>query len=373
MDVDNTVVSKAQDPGLRKLSDMQQQAGRVYEGEAPDHSLETALPQEPGPESPVEADPPPVDKEPEPEPPADSSPPVDKESEPEPPVETNPPSADTSPSGEPETNPPSADTSPPDTSPPGARHKSWGAAEKSYAHAQAKMTTLAQENAHLKKRLAARERAEAEARAKELAAAREQKVAERYEQAVAALSELDEYDPDYKHKAAKVWADCHRDVNQIEPRGVTPTDVSSSDVSSSGDHSSAPADDPPGGVVPPEGPPPEPGPDPEAVRSRILARFSDQGVSAEDFGLDDPVFFAFASKAPTVNDQGEALAFEAQVDWAIDQTRTHYQGMKKRLLQTAAQPLGRGAVSGKSKTEQRPAERTTLNSAVEKAVARRVL
>ena len=270
------------------------------------------------------------------------------------------------------TEPPVGD---PDTpaDPPKFRHKSWEDAEKSYSHAQAKITHISQENARLKKELEERERAEADTRAQEAAAAREKQVADRYEKAMAALQELDEYDPDYKAKAAKVWAECHRDVATVSAASIADQTVTPT-VSPSGE-ASAPVDDPSGGIVPPEGPSEGEPVDPAEIRSRISSRMKDQQVAPTEFDLDDPVFFGFASKAPTHDDSGAPLPFEAQVDWAIAQTRSHYQRTKQRILQTTGQPLGRGSTGSARPAGEPPPEarRVTLNSSVENALNRRKL
>ncbi len=258
------------------------------------------------------------------------------------------------------------------------RHKTLEAAEKSYAHAQAKLTQLAQENAQLKKDQEARRKADAETRAKEQAAAREQFTTQKYEEAMAALAELDEYDPDYKTAAAKVWADCHSAINNYTPE--IPAGSATDAASPAGEPSSAPAGNPSDSAGLSDGPGvPEAiseAVDPDEIRNRISGRMADQGVTDAEFTLEDPVFFGFASKAPAVDETGASIPFEAQVDWAIEQTRTHYQRTKSRLLQQAGQPMGRagsGASAGSSGGADNAPRRMTLNSAIERAQTRRTL
>lgn len=248
------------------------------------------------------------------------------------------------------------------------RHKTLEAAEKSYAHAQSKLSKVTEENARLKQALEAREKALSETREKETVAAREAFSTSRYEQAMTALQELDEYDPGYKTAAAKIWADCHRDVAAFTtaPPATSPM----------GEPSSAPADDPAASVVPAAGPAAvEAGPDPEEIRAKIGGRMKDSGVSESEFGMDDPVFFGYASKAPTVADDGAALSFEDQVDWAIEQTRGHYKRVRSKLLQTAGQPMGRAGVAVRTGNGQAAAspKRVTLNGLLESSLARRTL
>jgi hypothetical protein len=116
--------------------------------------------------------------------------------------------------------------------------------------------------------------------------------------------------------------------------------------------------------------------DPDEIRNRISGRMAEQGVTDAEFTLEDPVFFGYASQAPAVDDTGAAIAFEDQVDWAIEQTRTHYQRTKSRLLQQAGQPMGRagsGASAGTSGGTDTAPRRVTLNSAIERAQTRRTL
>ena len=261
----------------------------------------------------------------------------------------------------------SGDTPDLDEKPPYPRHKTLEAAEKSYAHAQKKLSLTTEENARLKRELEDLRRSAAETRAKEEAAAREDFTSKRYEQALEALQKLDEFDPDYKTQAAKVWSECHRDIAAWRlpesPAALSPAG-----------ETSAPAVDPAVGAVPAAGPGPAAEPTPEQIRSRIQGRMKDKGVTDADFTLEDPVFFGFASKAPTTSDDGAPLSFEAQVDWAIAQTQGHYQKLKARIRQGADQPMGRAGVATRASGQQEtPRPRVTLNNLVGSSLARRVL
>lgn len=265
------------------------------------------------------------------------------------------------------------------------RHKSWDDAEKSYSHAQAKLTKLAQENAELKRQQDAQAAARVQA---EQSQARDRFYEERFTKAAEAVADLDEFDQDYKAQVAKVWADCHRDVAGFQP-------PSSPQESSPAASSTATGDPEPGEMSPGPGfadeeginpsptareginPSPtgeNPAPAVDAV-SRITSRMAEVGVSPEEFDVNDPVFYGFAVKAPTNAADGSPLTFEAQVDWAVAQTRNHYTHKKSQILQTAAQPMGRaGAVASRS-AGGGAAETTkqTLNGAMESTLARRVL
>ena len=96
-------------------------------------------------------------------------------------------------------------------------------------------------------------------------------------------------------------------------------------------------------------------------------------MSAE-FGLDDPVFIGYASKAPTSRD-GAPLPFEAQVDWAIEQTKGHYQKVRAKIMQQAGQPMGRSGPSVRKASVPGgpPNQRVTLGEARAKALERRTI
>lgn len=265
---------------------------------------------------------------------------------------------------------PATDT--PDEKPPYPRHKTLEAAEKSYAHAQAKLSQVSAENARIRKEHDELLAKLAETRAKEAAAAREDFTTKRYEQAMTALQALDEYEPEYKAQAAKVWAECHRDIAAWKPDGgESPPDP----ITSPTGVASTPTDDPAAGIVPAAGPMSEAAPDPEAVRGRIAAIMAENGVKESEFGIDDPVFFGFASKAPSVGEDGSPLPFEAQVSWAVEQARGHYQRIKSRIKQQIDQPMGRSGIATRvaAGAGESPRGRTSLNDIMESALSRRVL
>lgn len=261
------------------------------------------------------------------------------------------------------------------------RHKTLEAAEKSYAHAQAKLTVLAQENADLKRdksdREAAHDKAESES-------AREKFYTDRFDQAGKDIAELDEYAPDFTAQSAKVWAECHKDIAAFvpdtpgvpgtlapTPAAVAPPENPAGEISPTpGPEAIAAQELPPAGAAPAEA-----AETPEEARTKITARLTNKGVEPAEFTIEDPVFYNFAAKAPNVSDDGQTpLSFDEQVDWAIAETRNHYTQKRSEILQGSAQPLGRAGVvvtGGKGPSAIVPKQ--TLNGAVASALNRRVL
>ena len=163
-----------------------------------------------------------------------------------------------------------------------------------------------------------------------------------------ALSAIDDLDPDqfssneaYQDRVAEIWAEKDRDITRhlriLDKKGraaavsgassgtETPVDAGKTDAG--GDKSSDSWD---------------------SVRSAATAA----GLSSED-----PEFLVFCQQAPMVDGQGNPIDFQAQIDWAIKETREHKRVRTLvregkvttaedlvRHRQEIEQPMGRAAV-----------------------------
>lgn len=175
----------------------------------------------------------------------------------------------------------------------------------------------------------------------------------RNEQALKEIDELDPDDPDYRKKAAAAWSRANKDIRfwQVAP----PPPAAATPV--------PPA--PPVPPVPPEVPAvPAPPAIPagtateEAARAHVNERLSVAGIPQ-----DDRLFWAIAQNAPTTDLQGRPIDFEAQIDWALAETKTYRDQLlgtaratdaaaaaeaerKARAAQEQNLPLGRSAATG---------------------------
>lgn len=283
-------------------------------------------------------------------------------------------------------------SAPPDPTPPPAaalpaetkpvfRHKTHEEAEKSYAHLLSKTTKVEQENARLRAEKEARIAAEEQQRrtaAETLA--RETFLNKRYKEAMEELSALDQDDPNYTAKSAKIWARVHGDVIGFQPEAQPPTLKSEDVLPTVSSLLPSPAGSAPEGAdVSPPAPLPtsHPSPvegegsmdsDPETLKTIVATRIVEQQAG---FDADDPVFVYFASKAPAVDETNLPLPFDVQVDWAIAQTKAHLAKQRQKILQAEAQPMSRGGTIRSNQSP--PAKRKTLSDVIDGARSKRVL
>lgn len=240
------------------------------------------------------------------------------------------------------------------------RHTSHEEAEKSYANLLSRTTRTEQENARLRQQLKEIEEAKIKQRRDEEARRqREDFVRQKYEEAAKAVDELDQDDPEYHSRTARIWADVHQAVDSFEPEVKEPEGDASRPRISDFKKTGQPADDPDGSqesVADPaqEGAPPEgesqqdagaeaqesPGMTRDQVFEVIDSRLSEKNPG---FDKEDPAFIGFCSRAPEADENGNPLSIEQQVDYAIDATRKHYDAKNREVLQRSAQPMDRGS------------------------------
>lgn len=234
-------------------------------------------------------------------------------------------------------------TEEPPAAPPKRRFADHDKAEEGYAHAHAQNTRLAQENSDLKKQLGKYQTDESRIKAQSDMQEYEDLVFLRRSKMLDDIDALDPEMPNYKTEVAKLQAKADREIiEEGQKRFSKP--------------SSAPQPPQEEAPVPPAAPdqPVPPDPDNDKVREYAVSV-----ITKPEIGLkaDDPLFWTYASQAPTHDDQGKQLSIDEQIVWAVEQrnkTLTPYLPKKdpqKEIEDAAAaagahqaaeQPLGRG-------------------------------
>ena len=229
------------------------------------------------------------------------------------------------------------------------RFKSHEEAEKGYREVQGKATKAEQRASELEREnLALKEARDLEKTEKEqkaaLAASRT-KVLEfgkgRKKQALEAIDALDPDDPEYRDKAADLLTQADIDIyenyrqNQQTPPAEKPAEK--------------PAVEDPIVANAKAGKPP--GAEETTAREYMIDKVKAAGIAE-----DDEFFWLIAGRTPSVDEKGERIEFDRQIDWALEQTKNYHSkregkfkesiekeaGAKGRKNQEEELPLGRG-------------------------------
>lgn len=200
-----------------------------------------------------------------------------------------------------------ADT-PPETDKP--RFASHEEAEKGYRNVFSAKTKLEQELKSVKSKLEIleKEKEETDRQSKDIQDDQTfmDYATERREKALTEIDDLDPENPDYRKQAAHIWAQVDADIRRkdIELQSARTVAKQKSPAES---HTRTPVNEHPDGKY-----------DPEQGREHIRNVISEAGLAKND-----PMFWAFASHAPSVDENGTALDLDGQIAWAIDQTNKY--------------------------------------------------
>jgi len=202
------------------------------------------------------------------------------------------------------------------------RFKSHQEAEKGYRHLQGEMTRAAQRARELEKELQALKQAEAKKAAQGKA---EQAfvdfAADRRKQAMEQVEALSDEDPEYTVKASRIWAEADRDIHRFDWSQFQQ------------------AED---GGQPAAGESQAPQPDPADLQQQAVKTAE---TMAADAGLtheaDLTTFRMVAGRTPEVDEQGQPMSFEDQVQWAITETRQLIEAQQARFLADQKQKAGK--------------------------------
>lgn len=181
------------------------------------------------------------------------------------------------------------------------RFKSHDEAEKGYQHLQREKTLADQKVQALTEELQRRKMQEQSAREQE---AEEQAFVDfaqgRNEQALKEIDELDPDDPEYRKKAAAAWTRANKDI-RFWQKNKTETAV------------------PPADATRPATAPPTPAQtDPAPAITYVHEKLAAAGIPKDDL-----LFWKIARDAPATDPQGQPLDFDAQIAWALAETKTY--------------------------------------------------
>lgn len=241
------------------------------------------------------------------------------------------------------------------------RFRSHEEAEEGYRHLQREKTIAEQRakvlEAELQKIKNAEKRRQEETKEDE---AFEAYATQRHMQALMEIDELDPDDPDYKKKVAACWARSQRDIRKWQPRDTERVEEKQETT----DIGSVPHED---------------------TLARIRA-YTNEFIVKEGLAENDPLFWHYAAQAPVLDEQGRELPLDAQIRWAIAQTRNYHAAIlaeqrrrweaeaSARGRETAQReiPLGRSAAE-KPPGETEPARPISLAEALDSALEQRRL
>lgn len=262
------------------------------------------------------------------------------------------------------------------------RFKSQEEAEKGYKNIQSEKTRLEQRAKALEEELTVL-RQEREKQTREASAAEAEKTfleycTERHEQALTEIDQLDPEAPDYRKKAANIWAKKDADIRRkdIEMRPG---------VSAGADKGSTGTEHPAGAARTPAGD----GAATDPVTQ--VHRYVEETIAAAGLPSDDPLFWMYAQQAPDKDAAGAPLDLDRQIEWALEKTnnyraslldgankkKTDEANARGRQEQLRTQPMGRVATErgappggGKEADNLKP---VSLDEAVEFALEKRRL
>ncbi len=273
------------------------------------------------------------------------------------------------------------------------RHKNHEEAEKSYANLLSRTTRAEQENKELREKLQKIENDRLEAdRQAEIQRKRDEFLNQKYEEASQQIDELDPDDPEYHKKEARIWADTHKAIEEFTPQvedtgggaggespavsSVLPSDRSPAAGSQTGsaEGTAGPDSGPPAGGEPAGGGSAEAGQTAEEIQAKVTRALEAQQV---DFGADDPAFVAICGKTPDADADGNPLSIDDQIQHAIDQTRAHYDQVRRRHMQQSEQPLsrsgGKSGPAGSDRQASSASDKATFSDVLDEVVQSRTL
>jgi hypothetical protein len=252
------------------------------------------------------------------------------------------------------------------------RFKTHDDAEKGYRELQGSWTKTQQELKAARERLTALEGSQAALDAEKQRQGRMAEalavVKQRRKETLEAINALDPEDPDYLEHAAELSAQADMAIltrfqeataAPARPAAAAPTGETGAEAETAADPAAEKA----------------------AIWGQIQEQLPEQGLEKGD-----PLFAHFAAAAPTTNDKGERLDLQAQVAWAVEQTKAYQTKIAGRQAQQNGErhqhqeiPLGRGGAGGRPGGQQ-PSRETpqgethvSLSDAVDQAMEARRL
>jgi hypothetical protein len=134
------------------------------------------------------------------------------------------------------------------------------------------------------------------------------------------------------------------------------------------------------------------GDEPPAADAENVTKYVQEKIIAEGFEATDPLFWQYAGHAPITDEKGRPITLDAQIQWAVSQTKQYHENIRTKLKaedeirvaeevrkkQAADLPLGRGTSAGAKGADKGPAaaqedKPVSLSDAVEFAQDRRRL
>lgn len=219
---------------------------------------------------------------------------------------------------------------PPSADPPAItrRFKSHEDAEKGYRELQREKTIADSRIQTLTEEIQRQKKQEKEAQDRQV---EEQSFTDyaqtRNEQALKEIDEIDPDDPDYRKKAAAAWARANKDIRFWKPAAQEA------------------APEAPKGEAPPAAPQGQS--DQQAVddaREYVCGQLEAVGLKP-----DDRLFWSIARTAPTKDAQGQPLELDAQIQWALAETKNYRDAI---LHDAGATPPVAAAADKKAKDAQ---------------------
>lgn len=131
-----------------------------------------------------------------------------------------------------------------------------------------------------------------------------EKATERNKQALAEINDLNPDDPEYTTQAAECWARANLDIRRLESAAKT-SPPGKAGKPSPGDETGAP----PAGETPDDA-------------TLVTRTFVGDVLEGANLGIpkDDPLFWTFAEKSPSVNEDGTPIPMKDQIWWAVERT-----------------------------------------------------